>query len=101
MGARAKLKCFNSLMVRLKVQMIDLFYNLYKTFQFLDGAIKRNLLILITGSNIRFQFLDGAIKSFNFLADNNICNSFQFLDGAIKSLPAGGTTKQMLQVSIP
>ena len=61
--ARFRFTCFNSLMVRLKVKAafnLDWYLN---GFQFLDGAIKRQLTHVVLLRHLWFQFLDGAIKS--------------------------------------
>ncbi len=54
---------FNSSMVRLKVASIYEVFTYLDIFQFLDGAIKRHILLIRNRHEFIFQFLDGAIKS--------------------------------------
>ena len=53
---------FNSSMVRLKV-ISKVKISPFETFQFLDGAIKREKRTGLRQPEKKFQFLDGAIKS--------------------------------------
>ena len=59
---------FNSSMVRLKVNALQLAQGLKNEFQFLNGAIKSHLFCSLSVSKLSFQFLNGAIKRWNCCA---------------------------------
>ena len=84
--------CFNSLLVRLKEQLIVRRMSEFILFQFLIGAIKSAFQKLRQRCPSMFQFLIGAIKS---LHGKGLCAAIASFNSLLVRLKVSAPTKEM------
>jgi len=94
--------CFNSNLVRLKVNDILECLHVGCTFQFQSGAIERNTLRRVCSFSDSFQFQSGAIERRRRGSTSNTASMFQFQSGAIESQspPDGYFTGRLVSIPI-
>ena len=86
-------RCFNSMKVRLKQQLINGYVHRATTFQFHEGPIKTLLHRRVRTKLCMFQFHEGPIKTGEFLKSFVPSLLFQFHEGPIKTVVENLTLK--------